>query len=32
VSLFAVVMEAEGLTDVLGPDPDFAAEGFRLLP
>ena len=28
----AVLMEAEGLTDVLGLDPDFAAEGFRLLP
>ena len=27
-----VVMDAEGLTDVLGLDPDFAAEGFRLLP
>jgi predicted nucleic acid-binding protein len=27
-----VVMEAEGLADVLGLDPGFAAEGFRLLP
>ena len=27
-----VVMDAEGLTDVMGLDPDFAAEGFRLLP
>lgn len=27
-----VVMEAEGLTDVLGLDPDFADEGFRLIP
>jgi uncharacterized protein len=27
-----VVMDAEGLTDVLGLDPDFTAEGFRLLP
>ena len=27
-----VVMDAEGLSDVLGLDPDFAAEGFRLLP
>jgi uncharacterized protein len=26
------VMEAEGLSDVLGLDPDFAMEGFRLLP
>ena len=26
------VMDAEGLTDVLGLDPDFATEGFRLLP
>jgi predicted nucleic acid-binding protein len=26
------VMDAEGLTDVLGLDPDFTAEGFRLLP
>ncbi len=27
-----VVMDAEGLTDVMGLDPDFTAEGFRLLP
>jgi uncharacterized protein len=27
-----LVMDAEGLTDVLGLDPDFATEGFRLLP
>lgn len=27
-----VVMDAEGLTDVLGLDPDFTTEGFRLLP
>jgi len=27
-----IVMDAEGLTDVLGLDPDFATEGFRLLP
>jgi hypothetical protein len=27
-----VVMEAEGLTDMLGLNPDFTAEGFRLLP
>jgi predicted nucleic acid-binding protein len=27
-----VVMDAEGLTDVIGLDPDFTAEGFRLLP
>jgi len=27
-----IVMDAEGLGDVLGLDPDFAAEGFRLLP
>ena len=26
------VMETEGLTDVLGLDPDFVVEGFRLLP
>ena len=27
-----IVMDAEGLSDVLGLDPDFATEGFRLLP
>ena len=27
-----VVMDTEGLTDVMGLDPDFTAEGFRLLP
>ena len=27
-----VVMDTEGLTDVLGLDPDFAAEGFHILP
>ena len=27
-----VVMDTEGLTDVLGLDPDFATEGFRLVP
>ena len=27
-----VVMDVEGLTDVLGLDPEFTAEGFRLLP
>jgi uncharacterized protein len=27
-----VVMDVEGLTDVMGLDPDFTAEGFRLLP
>lgn len=27
-----VVMDAEGLTDVLGLDPDFTTEGSRLLP
>lgn len=27
-----VVMQEEGLTDVLGLDPEFADEGFRLFP
>ena len=27
-----MVMDDEGLTDVLGLDPDFASEGFRLVP
>jgi predicted nucleic acid-binding protein len=27
-----VVMEQDGITDVLGLDTDFSAEGFRLIP